>query len=44
MHIKIIIVILFVLTSLFSSGQNDTTTLSRENALKVYIDCNYCDQ
>ena len=44
MHIKIFITTLFILTSLFSFGQNDTSSLSREDALKVYIDCDYCDQ
>ena len=38
------LLVMLVLLSFIANGQNDTTNLSRENALKVYIDCDYCDQ
>lgn len=44
---KTILAFSFLITSLFVLGQeplHDTTGLSRELALNIYIDCNYCDQ
>jgi len=38
------LLVLMILLTLVAKGQNDTTNLSREDALKVYIDCDYCDQ
>ena len=43
---KPIIALVLLLSSIFSFGQNtyDSTELSRELALNIYIDCDYCDQ
>ena len=38
-----VLLVLMFISTIVAKGQNDTTTLSREKALNVYIDCNYCD-
>jgi len=44
-RIRIILFLLFVsLLAISQESINDTTTISRENALNIYIDCNGCDQ
>jgi len=43
MNNKILLFLLFIPLSIIAQSQNDTTELSREKALKVFIDCNFCD-
>lgn len=43
MNNKILLFLLFLPLSIIAQNQNDTTALSREKALKVFVDCDNCD-
>ncbi len=37
------IILLFLIFPIFAQGQSDTTNL-RKGAIKIFLDCNYCDE